>query len=147
MLTREEIEKMPAGRDLDGLIAQHVFNREVSQNGEYIITRWGHNPPTIPRGSKSEKTPDYSTSLLAAWQVVARMREARFFFCLQDCLPPPAPLWRADFIGKGLDERAKAESVELAICRAALITAYEWQACLADAKAHATPSLPTPQNS
>lgn len=124
-MTRDELLTMPAGRELDRLVAEKVMG-QMWQGGSPIPNydgRWPWPPP-------------YSTDIAAAWLVANKLGERWFvdIGCLPgDCAGNPNPKWEARFwdaepcisggVGhvSGLEEfKARGETAPLAICRAAL---------------------------
>ncbi|MCI0665636.1 MAG: hypothetical protein L0220_31640 [Acidobacteria bacterium] len=143
-MTREQIEQMPAGKELDALIAQHIFNaRRIEPEQIEMITaivyqfsgRWhqGDNwVETLLIRNRPIKNPhtgldfefiqpyDYSSRIDSAWVVVGEMKLLGFRLHLQD----RGKSHLAEFRDKY--ERgpfAKGDTPMLAICRAALIGA------------------------
>lgn len=117
-MTTEEILKLEAGRELDALIAIHVFRRTDVQYGDGEIS-WNYEKPS-PQV--------WSTSVRAAWEVV-------------DKVPAKIAIWPVTLNGGGWAAcignelatvmtsgwsgtcTAKAETPALAICRCALLWA------------------------
>jgi hypothetical protein len=64
--------------------------------------------------------PAYSTDITAAFIVARRMRDQRFWLQLQDMRRFDVNEWEVEFSSAGRDGWAKAETLPLAICRAAL---------------------------
>jgi hypothetical protein len=136
-MTRDEILNMPAGREMDALIAEKVmgwfwktegYTRLGFMEGDrfrYGVVRGG--------GTADEYTsnlPNYSNDISAAWVVV---RKHPHYFSLvrsNETGWRPAPwgamLWLCRFYAPGKFE-AKAETAPLAICRAALLAIMEYE--------------------
>jgi hypothetical protein len=96
-MTREEILNMPAGREMDALIAERVFKTTEDDD-------WG-----------SDGLLSFSTDIAAAWQVVEKLKPnypLLDMYCIGD--------WASSF-GDGEWGYGYAETAPLAICRAALI--------------------------
>lgn len=103
-MNREEILKMPAGREMDVTIGYHVMD---------VV-----GPP--------ELYPEYSTDIEAAWKVVEWLdKRGLIQICNGD-----GDSWDARFLAYGIlqpfqppkSSFASAETMPLAICRAALLT-------------------------
>jgi hypothetical protein len=130
-MTRDEILTMPAGRKMNALIAvkimgicPHDWQLENNlSNAQHVCLLCGqkyyaYNPPV---------TPDYSTDMTAAWQVVEKLSKPHIFINLskfgdkyvcdienmEDYSNPEKQFnrWKIDF----------CNSPALAICRAALL--------------------------
>lgn len=139
----EEIRAMPAGPDLNRLIAQHVMGDEFGRRDSH---QWGESVDTSdfhtlqgcawcfesrficickadekPKAECYREAHGYSTDIAWAWRVVEKMRADGWFYQLGDVVETPehvASFHRPDRIGDGID---LGESLPLAICRAALI--------------------------
>ena len=117
-MTRDEILKMSAGREMDALIAEKVT--ELS----WIIFD-GKDP------AADELTPEYSTNIAVAWQVVEKMREKEFEFfaewktekAVNRSNSQPWACFSPEDETRPFD--AAAETMPLAICRAALLAVME----------------------
>lgn len=101
-MTRAEMLTLPAGRELDRLVAEQMG--------------WAIPSSMVPR---------YSTDITAAWEVVKVMCDwlpawQRSKFSLQCCHPVGGHLWECYF---GVDRcvAGAADTAPLAICRAALL--------------------------
>lgn len=117
-LTKEQILNMPAGREIDALIAERVMGWTRSHRGArgtqfYDVPGWG---------VRSEGAiPDFSTKIAAAWLVVEKMTERDD----GDCgLITTVRGWSCEF-GAASMKYANAETAPLAICRAALLATME----------------------
>jgi len=101
-MTRNEILNMPAGREMDALIAKEVFGLDVKHDWH-----WQHT------------TQAYTTEIGAAWKVVDKL--VRFSITIESF--PKGVLCR--FFGAGQttagDAVGWADTAPLAICRAALL--------------------------
>jgi hypothetical protein len=112
-LTREQVLDMPAGEEMDRLIAEKVFGDQFDGD-------------TITDGKRCWPIPDYSTNVAAAWQVIDRIYRRfcghisieRFAWLSYEVkvggLPADGGGWR--------EVAAMAGAAPLAICRAALLT-------------------------
>ncbi len=100
-MTYAEILALPAGRELDALVHQHVFD---------------HSLNCAP----------YSTDTAAAWQVVERFRAdpafrwTDFAVFTYVCVATGRREYLVDFAGGNCPGRAGGETLPLAVCRAAL---------------------------
>lgn len=72
-MTRDEILAMPAGREMDALVAEHVMGllNVHKYNGEWIHTR---NPIPFVGAPIVEY---YSTDIAAAWEVVDKIMDPK----------------------------------------------------------------------
>lgn len=116
-------DEMPAGRDLDALVAEKIMG-------------WTNMPaPPIPE-DMAGRTPDdeiidlprYSTDIAAAWTVVIKIKESHQVCLVLEDYQFDGKYWEACFKGKFDESTGKwtkldyafADTPELAICRAAL---------------------------
>ena len=107
-LTPEQIDAMPAGREMDSLVAEQVMSIKIGWS--YSMIDWKTKPrPQVPfiAGTGTE-IPDYSTDIAAAWKVIENM-EARDDDRMYNELAQVTPLWALD-----------SSQSALTICRAAL---------------------------
>lgn len=103
------------GRDLDALVAQHVFRMFVDNTVYYQ----GHCDDSSC--CEGEPIPDYSTSIAAAWEVVEKMREMGFTIMLNDYITTKRNSWMAEFVKHPtFGVIHDAATAPLAICLAAL---------------------------
>jgi hypothetical protein len=139
-LTREQILAMPAGREMDALVAERVMEIRVYWHHYYLtgdgkLTKCG---PFLNGQDSCEsvnrKVAGYSTDISAAWRVVEKMRDALGHWELAHHIDDPRKCY-AEFGGeyepydgwhtcKGC---ALADTAPLAICRAALLATLEPQ--------------------
>jgi len=124
-MTRDEILSMPAGRELDALIAEKVMKitpekcdfpvftdkRDWVDPGEYFVN--------VP-GSVTE-LPRYSTDIAATWEVVERLTKPTSFPDIDIDLLTTVRGWLFVIKYDIAVHRANAETAPLAICRAALL--------------------------
>ena len=119
-MERSEIINMPAGREMDALIA--------------LICGWQIYDFTAvsPTGSGNSRTahgdddwlPYYSSSIEAAWEVVEAMRKKDFGFYLewrQENSREPLPWALFSNDANEMEFCCVAETVPLAICRAVVL--------------------------
>jgi hypothetical protein len=106
-ITPEEIDAMPAGREMDGLVAEGVYG--YKREGE---RRWNTG-----KGFWVNDIPRYSTDIASAWFVVNKL------YLVVGRVHPgdPNSLWVATRGWDSYDGRdSVGETAPLAICRAAL---------------------------
>jgi hypothetical protein len=117
-MTRDEILNMPAGREMDYLVAEMVMKiRPRIASTEYIGKEVVGRKYDAVINHEIIELPFYSTDISAAWEVILEMRE-NGFGCDMDV---GSKGWGCRF-GVG-GEIVTAESMPLAICRAALLPA------------------------
>jgi len=131
------IDEMPAGRELDALVAEKVMGWCITawNDGE----PWGNRevfPPFEPINgipadcdcishSEAGEPPHYSTDIAAAWEVIEKAFRSGFGLTYLEYLEPPQ--WHCNS-GLPCDEFgcdelcATANTAPLAICRATLKT-------------------------
>lgn len=125
-ITPAEIDAMPAGRDLDMLVAEKIMGWEHDPESPYFCHR------TLPNGNVAEIEADwiqhYSTNIADTWDVVAAIWIHTHHF---ECVwrhDDRNQGWVAQFGRHSHDNAAVAtgETAPLAICRAALhfVTKY-----------------------
>jgi hypothetical protein len=135
-MNEDEIMKLEAGRELDALVAEKVMGWQWFDHTGYAI-RYFRPPNRFNYGAIAEgkeinyleSLPHYSTDIAAAWEVAEKLGNWHGF----DFLVIKAAgndLWCAgwyEFYGDDYETRAadEAETVPLAICRAALLAAME----------------------
>lgn len=120
------IDQMPAGREMDSLIAERVMGWTVfygEHNGYDLLDDEianGYPPDEEPEGVPFE-IPNYSTDIAAAWEVVEKMKNYLFV-----CGRTDDGIWEAYFFpvnsGIGKLSEAHGDTAPSAICRAALKT-------------------------
>lgn len=116
-MTREELEQMPAGREMDALIAERVMDYKLIDG-----------PESLEVGKMMYYTPDqipaFSTNIGAAWLVAEKMNRDYFTLEIHSSVLSGAGVrfWGPN---SGPTYSATAETVPLAICRAALIAVME----------------------
>jgi hypothetical protein len=113
-MTRDEIMNMPAGREMDALIAKQITKIE------------GINDRGFKRdydGSMVQVVPEYSTDIAAAWEVAENIELFQFMYLTKDIQ------WQIGNHGEyGFDEFTVivgADTAPLVICRAALLAVME----------------------
>jgi len=115
------MSNMPAGRELDTLVAERVMGWSPPRKPDQYT--W--QAPSGWRGGV-EQIPAYSTSIAAAWEVVDKLAESGKLCCLTiDKLGFPGEEWRVFFQWDVSDDRmempyADAPTAPHAICLAAL---------------------------
>lgn len=141
-MTRDEIEAMPAGRELDRLVAEKVmgwsiyrYDKDIPENCYFMLVTEQYDPVTEDMGLRAgeRKTEEeawndnyhFSTDISAAWEVVEKIGEKRFdveimrrtdgrYFAT--CIKVGNPLKDRLF-----EVHAEAGAAPLAICKAALL--------------------------
>lgn len=128
-MTREtDVRAMPAGRELEAMVAECVMGWEY-------FGQQSMGPPIFripsPAGFRTSDSPSFSEEIAAAWVVVEAMRAKGYGFEIWARDSEDIPLqngeaWAAEFTLPGgflTDRRWKgsADSAPLAICRAALL--------------------------
>lgn len=131
---------LPAGRELDALVAEKVMGEAVVEHGEEFLRNaeglWGSRPkltvlrpshrPNAPDGMRRLKLPAYSTDIAAAWEVVERLLSRKMY---PDLVSSNYPVvWTCEVDSYSDPEaatdpwpvKACADTAPLAICRAAL---------------------------
>lgn len=109
-----KIDDMPAGRELDALVAEKVMDdpvdrQIVDQHGFEIILR--RSRLVLPR---------YSTDISAAWKIVEHLRSRNMFVELSEMGINKD--WSCSFDGEdGKTVHAEGDTAPMAICMAALL--------------------------
>jgi len=130
-MTHEEIDMMPAGREMDVAIAEqsmgyrwerpsYLQNSDlfVAPNTDEVGYRYEGRAPVYYEG-----LPHYSTDIAAAWQVVESLRAMGFVVLISSPRPVHAwgvEAWHLDVEHDRRRGEAYADTAPLAICRAAL---------------------------
>ena len=122
-LTEDEIESMPAGDELDSLVAIHVMGwRKIYADGWWWEDEKEYKPYRADKNYGDEHEKDFSPSIdiCMAWQVVEKLR---LFI-----LPLEGTKWGCTNVN---DARSHdiiiADTAPLAICRVAIRTARDFQ--------------------
>jgi len=102
-----DIDKLEAGRELDVLVLKNVFGNEY----KHI-----HNTDYYREGDDYVLIPFYSTDIAAAWKVVEKFDE--YYIEHNATNYPDAKIFV--MLGDNIDNAIEAETLPLAICRAAL---------------------------
>lgn len=120
-LTREQIKKMEAGREMDQLIYDQIFRKAYFE----------HYTHMVPDGFDFLNIPNYSTDISSAWDVVEKLIEDNFDLeGVEKMHRLEYRKWVCEFgYGKNYQHQdtgwkafATADTAPLAICRAALLT-------------------------
>jgi hypothetical protein len=142
-LTKEQIEKMEAGREMDALIAEKVLGlsdwhiRHSDEDGD----------GNLYFCEIKDELPHYSTDIAAAWQVIEKIKsKQKCLFTIQrgvlafagepkDRNPEDYHWWEVGWMNQVVytdwgqlvhayrfDLSVQAETLPLAICRCALLT-------------------------
>lgn len=116
------VDEMPAGREMDALIAEKVMGYTLS--GLSLPAYPKYKLFDIESGEFSgyvKEVPHYSTDIAAAWEVVEKMKNYLFV-----CGRTDDGIWEAYFFpvnsGIGKLSEAHGDTAPSAICRAALKT-------------------------
>ncbi len=126
-MTREEIMNMPAGREMDKIIAEKVFGLEIRETEKWVkscvpskLRQPDYKVSIISAGGLPLK--NYSTDMTAAWDIVKKLPKGEF------TLELGARTILATFFGYKNGSavvRDNEDATPLAICRAALLTTLE----------------------
>lgn len=135
-MTREEIEQMPAGLEMNQLVSEHVMGKIWVSTGRQNVLILPNELPTWKRiydDLTEGRNPDavrsdigagqYSTDIAAAWPLFEKLRLEWPNCDIGNSAPDRALLqvcWGFDGYGW---KYVVAESAPLVICRAALIAA------------------------
>jgi len=112
--TREQIQRMPVGREMDVLVEQYVFGKKI----RWMQDEW--SDPVPVSGDHGYIIDKYSNDLLAAWEVAEKFPSFQVTKMHDVELPwAKEEMYRA--IVKGNKYVAHAKTAPLAICRAALL--------------------------
>lgn len=141
-LTRKEIVKLKAGSEMDRLIAEMVMGwTHVSKDHQwnYFTNMPCYGWPKEYYGAPPEadirpdleanwhRVPDYSTDIGPAWRIVKKLKESMIVRVesYRDHATAGIAYLTSAIEPDFLSSFATADTVELAICRAALIAALE----------------------
>jgi hypothetical protein len=132
-MTRDEILNMPAGREMDRIIADKVIKCHVILEWQSLADKYlptcGCEPYNPKHINLYGLLANYSTDISAAWEVVEKMDE-KFSFILE-CNNPPSTngyKWFCELYAKYepfIDYEVYSSTASLAICRVALLTTLE----------------------
>lgn len=129
MINGEEIRQLNAGRQIDLLVAEHVMGwqletdqAEIKRLDKYLFrdkdNKWWRNP----EGGWRFDPPNYSTDIVAAWQVVGKMNvRGNTLFLIQSLAEN-----KVAFNEPGTTDPSyiTEKSVSGAICKAALLATF-----------------------
>ncbi len=131
-MTRDEILKLPAGGDIDELVAEKVMGFRVYRNesmGHHIAYPDKESnkywfKPIGQLGTFCNWSP--STDIATAWEVVSATAKEPFAWYIESVNIKDKPvIWWVGYWGGPTEEifmySAEDESLSLAICRAALL--------------------------
>jgi hypothetical protein len=132
-LTRTEILKMPAGREIDALVAQMVFGWKYAaqllfppNDHPAMIEHWAAN---WDEHGNPNWLPHYSENISRAWEIVDEMCKRQFRYEVGGNFMGLGHIYAAFDNEQWADgnppSKAFAETVPLAICRSALLTLTE----------------------
>jgi hypothetical protein len=110
-----DIDMMPAGREMDALIAKNIFEWTIvkTKRNNWFELQSGLWKPD----DGATDFPHYSTDIAAAWQVIEKMRGEESGMRVYRI--ESMSYWQFGFRGAPW---AEADTAPLAICRAALKT-------------------------
>lgn len=114
-MTRTEIHALPAGRELDVLVARKVMD-DLDEDGEWLSvngSKFWH---------KDGGPKEYSTDIKAAWEVVERLTLHRFGFVLTQWAEGGDVFAKFTKSYREYVAEASFGQAPLAICLAALMT-------------------------
>ena len=126
------IDEMPAGVELDALIAERViglteFPHEWDSDGygscRNCSAECAYHSFRIDGPKNCPRPPDYSADIAAAWQVLEKLKE-RGFFAMVSTPTPGFKNWECRGWQPDPDRNrfiAHGKTAALAICRAALL--------------------------
>ena len=113
-MDRATIEQMPAGRELDTLVAEKVLRWKRQERGRSSSLPWPH---WISDGTTYLELPRFSEDVGDAWEIVRELIKRG----LHVSLDSDGSGWTADFTPNPLVTFFTcADTAPLAICRAAL---------------------------
>lgn len=121
-MTREEIEAMEPGRELDRLIRIHLFG-DIDESWVWKEW-WGEHWITDNKEVATWfELPKYSTDISAAWEVITKMKERNWWIALN----AEYKEWNAMFYWDPHQQAYEcgAETAPEAICKAALLAVLE----------------------
>jgi len=126
-----KIDDMPAGREMDALIAEKIFGKVKCQAKchnpgvrAWLDGRYCYALPGSPQDGAELLL--YSHDISAAWEVVEKMGMIMDLFYRPDVIPKWAGnKWYCKFECHDRQGYSSAETLPLAICRAALKTIEE----------------------
>lgn len=135
-MTKQELEQilaLPAGYELDILVAEKVLRWKPGGLGGDDANYWWCNPPCFgvaPHSLQVTRTPRFSTDIAAAWMVFMHHRMASQILCYNISSPREHPdLIEIDELGYARQWLCTSQGIPvmaptapLAICRAALLT-------------------------
>lgn len=127
-LSREKVLKMPAGRNMDVLVAKIILEINVitdTNNFRFYFENNGQYPGKAPFFD----VPKYSTDISAAWDIVQKMCKKHFRYEVGGNFMGLDHKYAAFDNEQWADKnplfKAFAETTPLAICRAALLAVME----------------------
>ena len=139
-LTREQIENMLAGREIDLAIAQEFTGSDIYDAIEWREWAWKYNELSYPCGFYDEfgvfivtaegtmgKYFSPSTDIAAAWDVVEKLNSICIWVSVSNKMTNSLQGFVCEFSKTYYEEVdiVEAETAPLAICRAALIAMME----------------------
>lgn len=104
----ERLLSLPAGRELDYKVVKHVFGWPLKQNDRMTLDH------------ASKPVPHFSTDIAAAWQVVEKLNCLQFLLSRENCAGVRFDASFYNQLDTGDIVTETADTLPLAICRAAL---------------------------
>lgn len=120
-MTRDEIMALPAGRELDALVFEHVIgHRKVFRHSDGTPLCLGTDGSwcEVNKCGINNAAGRYSTDIRAAWEVVVELMKGRKYGAFVADGYDAGAKWLAGFGNNS----ATADNAPLAICRAALLS-------------------------
>ena len=115
---------IPAGQELDALIAEKVFGRRSISRTVSVRSHFGNLDKTVTYLENGREVPPYSTDIAAAWLVVEKLENQGWHLILNNLGQPHSGKWSAQFtdVFGRVQVYGEAETSPHAICLAALKT-------------------------
>lgn len=116
LVAKEQIQGMKAGRELDALVVEKVFNKSIT-------TTYGEDSVhTLDRLKVGYLIQNYSTDIAAAWEVVEKLKEKGISIYVKAFLDTYCV--EAHSVGSSIN-KILADTAPEAICKAALLAILE----------------------
>lgn len=125
MLSRDEILAMPAGAEIDKLVAEKVMGWKVTQHdGYWVVKNWVVKTGNLPYYSWEWKP---SSDIRTTWVVAEKLAKEPRAWIIESINTKDGLMWRAIYWGDDvtLDISVTASTVQLAISQASLIAVME----------------------
>ena len=108
-----DIDTMPAGREMDALVAEKVMGWDICWAVPY------KDGTKCPLRSNGEQVPHYSIDIAAAWGVVGKLLKNRVLHVCGS-VKDGWDVWIPEVATGAAPKTSKCDTFPLAICRAAL---------------------------